>query len=126
MIRPLLPIAVLLAISTTSPAEAAARFRAYVACGQSDSTYTVPPSHSCPVGDLPHAVFVDRRRARTTYRLCVRVPSGRRSCRTHRTGGRGRMSQRGLHNDTLGRHEITWHVGGRLIRSWTLHRTIGD
>jgi hypothetical protein len=125
MIRGLLLVAPLLLALGAAPAEAR-RFHAYVACGVADSTYRPPPSHSCPVGDLPHAVLIDRERSRTRYRLCIRVPSGTRYCRTHHTGASGRRSQRALHNEALGRHVITWYFRGTMVQRWTLQRTIGD
>src|SRR4051812_37589675 len=123
VLRPLL-LALVLLTFVPAPAEAR-RFRAYVSCGVADSTYRPPPSHSCPVGDLPQAVLIDRNRSSTRYRLCVRVPSGASYCRSHRTRARGRLSQRGLHNETLGRHVVSWYFRGNLIRRWTLYRTIG-
>jgi hypothetical protein len=120
-------IAVLAAALTLPPAAAEAkRFRTYVACGVADSTFAPPPSHSCPVGDLPHAVLIDRERSSTRYKLCVTVPSGQRYCNRRQTGKRGKRSQRGLYNESLGSHTISWYHGGRLLDRWTLVRTIGD
>jgi hypothetical protein len=120
-----LAIVLTLSAAVAAPAEAR-RYRAYVACGVADTTYRPPPSHSCPVGDLPHAVLIDRLRSHSRYRLCVRVPSGAQYCNRHRTARRGRLSQRALYNDTLGRHIIRWYAHGHLIERWTLRRTIGD
>ena len=125
MIGRLVAAASMILALQAAPAEAA-RFRAYVACGAADSTFRPPPSHSCPVGDLPHAVLVDRDRDRTRYRLCVTVPSGTQYCAHHRTGASGRLSQRGLYNESLGRHVITWFVGGGILKRWALVRTVGD
>ena len=119
-------VAAAAAIALTPAAAEGKRFRTYVACGVADSTFAPPPSHSCPVGDLPHAVLIDRERSNTQYKLCVTVPSGPRYCRRHQAGKRGKRSQRGLYNDSLGRHTVSWYHGGRLLKNWTLVRTIGD
>ena len=50
--KSLLPLTLALVALSTAPAEAK-RFRTYVSCGISDSSFRTPPSHSCPVGDLP-------------------------------------------------------------------------
>jgi hypothetical protein len=118
-------MALIVAAMLPAPAEAA-RFRTYASCGISDSSYRTPSSHSCPVGDLPQAVIINRKRSSVRYRLCVQVPSGSTYCATHRARGSGRLNQRSLHNETLGRHVVSWYVRGRLIGRWTLERTIGD
>jgi hypothetical protein len=112
-------------VGSATPAEGK-RFRAYVACGVADSTFRPPPSHACPVGDLPHAVLINRKRTSVRYRLCVRVPSGATYCGTRRARGGGRLNQRALFNDSMGQHVISWYVGGRLVGRWVLERTIGD
>ena len=121
----MLPLALAVLLLAGAPAEAK-RFRAYVSCGIGDSTYRPPASHSCPVGDLPQAVMINRKRTSVRYRLCVRVPSGATYCGTRRAKGGGRLNQRALYNESLGQHVISWYVGGRLIGRWALERTIGD
>lgn len=104
-----------LAFAASANAE---RFSGFVTCGVSDATYKAPARHTCYVGDLPHAVFIDRKKDRTRYRKCVTVPNGRTYCARHRTKAAGRRSQRPLYVEQVGWYRVTWHVGGRQVERW--------
>jgi hypothetical protein len=101
------------------PAQAARRFSGYVACSVSDSSFRSPPRHTCYGGDVPYAVFTDRRRSFTRYRKCITVPGGQTYCARHRTGRAGLRHQRPISAGAVGQYTVRWYVAGRLVRDWS-------
>ena len=110
------------AVAAAAPGAEAKRFHAYVSCGVG----TFRPSHTCFIGDLPHAVFRDSARRSKRYKVCVRGPGRRfRFCKRRRQR-RGRSSQVPLPYSgagTVGTWTVKWWVRGRRhsIRTWRFH-----
>jgi len=115
-------IVTLVAVAAAVPLVAAAvsaifpapkeRFTFAIACGKNGASRTV-----CRVGELPRAVFRDRREAKTAYTRCVRKPSGASYCDTGLTTGvlPDSAIAEPLVVDGLGTWRVTWYVAGRRI-----------
>jgi hypothetical protein len=111
----LLMTAVVLASGDPMPAAAdSLRYAAFVACGQG-------PSHQCfSEGPKPYAVFGDRERDETRYRICVWDRSRRHKllCET-RTARREAASRVDLSGLGTGTFYVKWRVGKKWVRAWS-------
>lgn len=106
---------VALAVSAVFPAPKQ-RFTYAIACAKDGA-----PRRVCRVGELPRAVFRDRREAKTAYTRCVRKPSGASYCDTGLITGvlPDRAVAEPLVVDGLGTWRVTWYVAGRRIGAWS-------
>lgn len=101
------------ASSAPAPAGAAGAkpFKSYVSCrsgGEGGDRF-------CFKGDRPAAVLRAFGRARVTYDLCLRRPSGRRECRERTTGRAGRPARVRVEIGGTGRYRLVWFVAGRAV-----------
>lgn len=93
---------------------ASRRWVGFVSCGPGG-----PRSRTCFEGDLPMAIFKDRRGENTTYRVCFgRVGSGVR-CKTRRTHNRGTPSAVHLPTSGIGSYLVRWMRRGREVARWS-------
>jgi hypothetical protein len=84
--------------------------RAYVACGWS---HLAPSSSSCPHRSKVGAFFESSESIE--YTVCLRLPTGRSLCSRDQQAEAGVLYVNHLRTSIVGRHKITWFVGGRRI-----------
>lgn len=91
-------------------------FRVYVGCNRSS---TARPAYRCRWGSKVGAFFESSQPV--TYTVCVRFPSFRRLCAQEQSADAGVLYVNALTTRQLGRHVVTWNVGGRrLVRHFRL------
>jgi|tagenome__1003787_1003787.scaffolds.fasta_scaffold20857261_3 hypothetical protein len=106
--------AALLPIAGVGSAEAASRYKAYVACGL---TAAADPSHSCDASD-DKAAFFKSRDAHVHYKVCVKFPNATRLCAAKQDAPKGKLRHNEITSTQTGRHKVTWFVGGDLVKTW--------
>jgi hypothetical protein len=106
------------------PADAHVRAHAYVSCGVG----TFLPSHSCPIGDDPHAVFRDSAHRSRNYKVCMRGPQVHFCKRARQRGGRRSQVSLLTGNESIGWHTVKWFVRGKRksVRTWNFYFSQGD
>jgi hypothetical protein len=85
-------------------------YSAYVACSRGSGAN---PAHKCRRGDKVGAFLKSAVDAQFT--LCVRFPGGQRLCAHDQSVSAGKPKVNAVTTDKLGRHKLTWSVGGRKI-----------
>ena len=105
----------LISPSAVASAAAADRYRHYVACRIAADER---PSHSCPKRGKKGAFFkaLD---ADANYRICVKFPNDRRLCASHQKAVRGELKINTITSHMVGRHLVTWYVGGKQVGSFS-------
>jgi hypothetical protein len=88
-------------------------YRAYVACRRNSNA---PPAHRCRLGSKVGAFFESS--VSTTYTVCVRFPSRRRLCARNQVAEAGVLYVNAVSTRELGRHAVTWYVGGKRIKRY--------
>ena len=116
--RRMLHLAVLALLTSVlvpaSSADAANRYRAYVACGL---TAAADPSHSCGIAD-DKAAFFKSKDAHVHYKVCVKFPNGTRLCAAKQDAPKGKLRHNAITSSQKGTHKVTWFVGGNLVKTW--------
>jgi hypothetical protein len=102
-------------ISADASAAAPNRYRHYAACGVSPDE---EPSHSCPKRGKKGAFFKSLDAA-VTYRVCVKFPNHRKLCASHQQAGQGELKINTITSHMVGRHVVTWYVGGTQIGAYS-------
>jgi hypothetical protein len=98
--------------ATAAPAPDAAKpYKAYVSCRPGGDH----ADRFCFQGDHPAAVLRAFGRPRVAYDICVRHPSGARSCRERSTGRPGKRSRVRVELGGPGRYKVVWFAGGRAV-----------
>jgi hypothetical protein len=93
-----------------APAEAA-KFQAFLACNPSSKS----PDAGCVIGDLPGAIFRALKREHVRYQVCIRTPSGGKSCASKRTRDKGERSSVAIKLGSVGTYSATWTVRGKVV-----------
>jgi hypothetical protein len=100
-----------MALVQPAGAAPAKSFRAYVSCG-------LKGKHSdrfCFEGDHPTAVFRALRKAKVSYKVCIRKRGERKRCRDRRTHGEGEPSRTRFGIDGSGAYQLAFFAEGRVV-----------
>ena len=95
----------------TSAASGGGAFRTWVACSHSAQA---PASHECDRND-DKAAFFRSRSADVTYKVCVKFPNDTKLCANHQNGPEDQTRRNVITSTRLGRHIVTWFVGGEQV-----------
>jgi hypothetical protein len=100
------------------PAPVEPVYRAYIACSRNRHAL---PAHRCPTGSRVGAFFESS--VETTYTVCVHFPASPSLCSGQQRAEPEVLFVNAITSGELGRHDVTWHVGGRrIVRHFALTR----
>jgi hypothetical protein len=107
-----LVVAGLLAGAVTASASVAA-YQHYIGCGISRNA---KPAHACPRKSKKGAFFKSLK-AKVTYSVCVKFPSGKNLCAKAQEAERGTLYVNKITSTIPGRHVVSWFVKGKKVGS---------